>query len=76
MGSSRRIYAAFFSFMAGFTPPMPMLGLAIELSGCNQFHVIHKPCQLSDNGSSFVSRELAEWLRDEGFLQQRLKDQT
>jgi transposase InsO family protein len=35
-------------------------------SGCDQVSVLHKPRLLSDNGSSYVSGELAEWLSDEG----------
>ena len=31
-------------------------------SGCDQAHVRHKPRLLSDNGSSYVAAELAEWL--------------
>jgi putative transposase len=38
------------------------LELALTASGCNQAHVRHKPRLLSDNGSSYVSAELAEWL--------------
>lgn len=38
------------------------LELALTASGCNQAHVRHKPRLLSDNGSSYVSEELAEWL--------------
>jgi len=38
------------------------LELALTASGCNQAHVRHKPRLLSDNGSSYVSSELAEWL--------------
>jgi putative transposase len=40
------------------------LGLALQASGCDQAHVVHKPRLLSDNGSSYVSGELAEWLGD------------
>jgi len=29
-------------------------------------HVVHKPRLLSDNGSSYVSGDLAEWLQDKG----------
>ena len=39
------------------------LELALTASGCNQAHVRHKPRLLSDNGSSYVSGELAEWLK-------------
>jgi len=38
------------------------LELALTASGCNQAHIRHKPRLLSDNGSSYVSGELAEWL--------------
>jgi transposase InsO family protein len=40
------------------------LNLALEASGCDQAHVVQKPKLLSDNGSSYVSGELAEWLDD------------
>jgi putative transposase len=40
------------------------LNLALQASGCDQAHVVHKPRRLSDNGSSYVSGELAEWLGD------------
>ena len=40
------------------------LNLALQASGCDQAHVVHKPRLLSDNGSSYVSGELAEWLDD------------
>ena len=40
------------------------LELALQASGCDQAHVAHKPRMLSDNGSSYVSGELAEWLGD------------
>jgi putative transposase len=40
------------------------LNLALQASGCDQAHVAHKPRLLSDNGSSYVSGELAEWLGD------------
>jgi putative transposase len=33
--------------------------LALQASGCDQVHVEHKPRLLSDNGSSYVSGELA-----------------
>ncbi len=42
------------------------LDLALEASGCDQVHVAHKPRFLSDNGSSYVSGDLAEWLQDKG----------
>ena len=40
------------------------LNLALQASGCDQAHVVHKPRLLSDNGSSYVSGELVEWLGD------------
>jgi len=55
------------------------LDLALRASGCDQVHVLHKPrllspshglqtihCRAVDNGSSYVSGELAEWLQDKG----------
>ena len=38
------------------------LELALQASGCDQAHVRHKPRLLSDNGSSYISGDLAEWL--------------
>jgi len=38
------------------------LELALKASGCDQAHVRHKPRLLSDNGSSYISGNLAEWL--------------
>ena len=42
------------------------LQLAMAASGCDQAHVVHKPRLLSDNGSSYVSADFAEWLHDNG----------
>ena len=47
------------------------LDLALGVSGCDQVHVIHKPRLLSDNGSSYVSGDLAEWLQDKGMKHSR-----
>ena len=47
------------------------LDLALQASGCDQVHVVHKPRLLSDNGSSYVSGELAEWLQDKGMKHSR-----
>lgn len=41
------------------------LYLALQASGCDQPTVLHKPRLLSDNGSSYISAELAEWLEDQ-----------
>ena len=38
------------------------LEMALTASGCDQAHVRHKPRLLSDNGSSYISGDLAEWL--------------
>jgi transposase len=40
------------------------LDLALQASGCDQSRIVNKPRLLSDNGSSYVSGELAEWLGD------------
>ncbi|MCH9004756.1 MAG: IS3 family transposase [Proteobacteria bacterium] len=42
------------------------LELALQASGCDQADVVHKPRLLSDNGSSYISRDLADWLSDNG----------
>ena len=41
------------------------LEMALTASGCDQVHVRHKPRLLSDNGSSYISEELATWLEDQ-----------
>ncbi len=40
------------------------LELALEASRCDSATVRHKPRLLSDNGSSYVSHDLAKWLGD------------
>jgi len=47
------------------------LDLALQASGCDQVYVVHKPGLLSDNGSSYVSGDLAEWLKDKGMKHSR-----
>jgi transposase InsO family protein len=47
------------------------LELALQASGCDQVHVVHKPRLLSDNGSSYVSGDLADWLEDKGMPHSR-----
>ena len=42
------------------------LNLALKASGCDCAKVIHKPRLLSDNGSSYISGDLADWLDDHG----------
>ena len=38
--------------------------LALAASGCDQAVVRHRPRLLSDNGSCYISSDLAEWLED------------
>lgn len=40
------------------------LYLALQASGCDQAKVLYKPRLLSDNGSSYISGEFADWLED------------
>ena len=40
------------------------LELALQASGCNQADVVQKPRLLSDNGSSYISNDLADWMSD------------
>ena len=40
------------------------LELALQASGCDQADAVHKPRLLSDNGSSHISGNLADWLTD------------
>src|SRR6201993_3015456 len=47
------------------------LELALAASGCNSAKVVHKPRLLSDNGSSYVSSDLADWLEDRGMAHVR-----
>ena len=42
------------------------LELALQASCCDQVAVQHKPRLLSDNGSSYISGELADWLNEHG----------
>jgi len=42
------------------------LNMALEASGCDQVNVIHKPRLLSDNGSSYISEGLADYIKDNG----------
>ena len=38
------------------------LELALVASGCDQARVRHKPRLLTDNGSSYIATDLADWL--------------
>ena len=40
------------------------LKLALQASGFDRAKVMHKPRLLSDNGSSYISDDLAEWLAE------------
>ena len=40
------------------------LNMALIASGCDQVHVAHKPRLLSDNGASYISGELADYIKD------------
>ena len=42
------------------------LELALQASGCGKVKLVHKPRLLSDNGSGYISGDLAEWLDDKG----------
>ena len=42
------------------------LELALQASGCDQLAVGHRPRLLSDNGASYISADLADWLNDNG----------
>ena len=41
------------------------LKLALQASGCDKAKVMHRPRLLSDNGSSYISGDRAEWLEDQ-----------
>ena len=42
------------------------LQAALQVSGLDQVKVLHRPRLLSDNGPSYVSSELGEWLEKKG----------
>jgi transposase InsO family protein len=47
------------------------LNLALEASGVETAKVIHKPRLLSDNGASYISADLAEYLAEKGMTHTR-----
>ena len=47
------------------------LELALQASGGDQADAVHKPRLLSDNGSSYISGNLADWLTDSQMSQVR-----
>jgi putative transposase len=42
------------------------LEMALQASGCDHANVVHKPRLLSDNGSSYIASDLADYLDDKG----------
>ena len=42
------------------------LEMALQASGGDHANILHRPRLLSDNGSSYISGDLAEWLGDNG----------
>jgi putative transposase len=42
------------------------LQVALQASGLHQVKVLHRPSLLSDNGPSYVSSELSQWLENRG----------
>ena len=47
------------------------LELALQASGCDQTNALNRPRLLSDNGPSYISGELAEYLEDQGMSHTR-----
>jgi transposase InsO family protein len=47
------------------------LELALAASGCDTAKVVHRPRPLSDNGSSYVAGDLADWLAGKGIVHVR-----
>ncbi len=47
------------------------LNLALQAAGLDQANVVHRPRLLSDNGSSYISGDLAKWLVDRGMQHSR-----
>jgi transposase InsO family protein len=41
------------------------LNLALQASGLDEARVAHRPRLLSDNGSSYIAGDLAQWLKDQ-----------
>ena len=42
------------------------IDLALKASGCDRATVVAKPRLLSDNGSSYIAGELADYIKDKG----------
>lgn len=52
------------------------LDRALQASGCDQAKVLHKPRLLNDNGMSYISGELVDWLEDQKMDHERIKRKT
>jgi transposase InsO family protein len=50
---------------------MPEASGVVRKSHCDSAKLAHKPRLLSDNGSSYISSDLAEWLKDHGMAHVR-----
>ena len=48
-----------------------MLDMALTASSCDCGRVVHKPRLPSDNGSSYISGDLAEWLQTQSMAHVR-----
>ena len=42
------------------------LNMALVASGCNRANMVHQPPLLSDNGASYISGDLADYIKDNG----------
>jgi len=47
------------------------LNLALQAADLDQANVFHRPRLLSDNGSSYISGDLAKWLKGRGMQHSR-----
>ena len=47
------------------------LNLALQAADLDRANVVHRPRLLSDNGSSYISGDLAEWLKSRGMQHSR-----
>jgi transposase InsO family protein len=63
---SRFIIAWKLCTMMKATDVTDTLDLALQASGCDNATVVHKPRLLSDNGSSYVAADLADYLASKG----------
>lgn len=42
--------------------------MALEASGHDSMNVVHRPRLLSDDGSSYIAGDLADWLEEKGWI--------